>query len=265
MKTRMLLVSARPMPLTANRRSQRGSLVALLPPVHAHAELRQREGQEHVDAVEHDQRADVAARCRAAPPSAADAHEQDAVLGHQAVAQLVEAVRHPRVDRHVGEHARAVEEARLGRDEEQRALADQRDEQEPLTDLQPADVPAAGDALDQDRVQRPAGLVLDAEQQVREQDAAGGERERHRHVEHGALAGRDPRLAQDLQAVRDRLDAGVGAAAEAVGAQERDGDRARSRARPISLPCSRARRSATIGGSSCAWLDDARPRSRSRA
>ena len=57
-----------------------------------------------------------------------------------------------------------------------------------------------------DGVERLAGLVLHVGQQVAEQDAAGGEGERDRHVEHGALAGLGPRLAQDVGAVAHRLD-----------------------------------------------------------
>ena len=52
----------------------------------------------------------------------------------------------------------------------------------------------------------------DVEQQVAEDDAAGGERQRGGHQHHGALAGLHLGLAHDLQPVVDRLDAGVGAA-----------------------------------------------------
>ena len=55
-------------------------------------------------------------------------------------------------------------------------------------------------------------------QQVQQDDAAGGERQRQRHVEHRQLAGAHARLGQRLDVVRDRLDAGVGAAALRVGA-----------------------------------------------
>ncbi len=47
-----------------------------------------------------------------------------------------------------------------------------------------------------------------------------GDRQRQRHVEHGPLACLHPRLAHDLEAVRHRLDAGVGAAAQGIGAHQ---------------------------------------------
>ena len=55
-----------------------------------------------------------------------------------------------------------------------------------------------------------------------------------RHVDHGPLAGLDPRLAHDRQAVGDRLDAGVGAAAQRIGADEEQQQAADARAwRPV--------------------------------
>ena len=89
-----------------------------------------------------------------------------------------------------------------------------------VADGEAAEVPAAEDVLREDGVHRLARRVVDVEQQVADQDAAGGEGQRDRHVDHGPLAGGDARLAHDLEAVRHRLDAGVGAAAEGVGAQQ---------------------------------------------
>ena len=110
-------------------------------------------------------------------------------------------------------------------DEEQRAFAHEREEKESAPELQIAEVPPARHLIDQARVQRTTFLGANVEQEIAEEDAAGGERERRRHVEHRPLASLDARFAQDLQPVRDRLDPGVGAAAHAVGAQKRDRDR----------------------------------------
>ena len=73
---------------------------------------------------------------------------------------------------------------------------------------------------EQHRVERLADLWSDVEQHVAEEDAAGHERQRHRHINHSALAGHVARLAQDGQAVAHRLNSSVGAATEAVGAQK---------------------------------------------
>ena len=58
------------------------------------------------------------------------------------------------------------------------------------------------------------------------------------HVQHGALAGLDLRLPHDRQAVGDRLDAGVGAAAQRVGPDEQqqqaaDAQRGGAMAEPV--------------------------------
>ena len=61
-------------------------------------------------------------------------------------------------------------------------------------------------------------------EQVTEKEERGGKGQRGGHVEHGALAGLHPWLAHDLQAVGDRLDAGVGAAPQGVGPHEEQQD-----------------------------------------
>src|SRR5258706_10429323 len=106
-------------------------------------------------------------------------------------------MRHPRVDRHVREDTRAVEEPRLRRDEEERAFAEEREEKESAPEMDAAEVPPACDLIDEARVQRAAFLRPDVEQQIAEQDATGGERQRRRHVEHRALAGLNAGLAQN--------------------------------------------------------------------
>ena len=55
------------------------------------------------------------------------AHQEHAVAHREPLGQRGEPVRQPRVDRHVRHDARAVEEAGLRRDEQQRALAEQRE------------------------------------------------------------------------------------------------------------------------------------------
>ncbi len=87
-------------------------------------------------------------------------------------------------------------------------------------DVNAEELPVARQPLEHDGVERLAGLGLDVEQQVAEQNSAGDEGQRHGHVDHRALAGLGARLAQDRQAVADRLDPGVRAAAQAVGAKE---------------------------------------------
>ena len=164
-----------------------------------------------------------------------DAHQEDAVLRDEPVGELGEAVRHPRVDRHVREDARAVEEARLRRDEEQRAP-------------RASSVISTNAAPDRDAARRsscpPACRrgprssscprpECTSREQVAEQDAARRERERRGHVEHRALAGLHARLAQDRDAVRDGLDAGVRAAAQRVGAQEERDRCAEARRRAV--------------------------------
>ena len=94
------------------------------------------------------------------------------------------------------------------------------DVDEALADGDAVDLPGAGEGVGEDVVER---LPLDGahgEEQVADHDAGGGEGERDRHVQHRSLAGLDVRLAHDLQAVRDCLDAGVGTAAHRVRAQE---------------------------------------------
>jgi hypothetical protein len=78
----------------------------------------------------------------------------------------------------------------------------------------------ADDAAEYHGVQRLAFDWRRAPQQIQQDDAARGERERGCHVEHRQLAGAHHRLTQRLDVVRDRLDAGVGSAPERVGAQE---------------------------------------------
>ena len=140
-----------------------------------------------------DQRGRRCRRCRAASTRLARAHEQHAVLRREPVGERREAVRQPAVDRHVGHHARPVDEAGLRGDEQQRRLGDQRRaprSQRPTGT--PPMLQAPAKALEQHGVHR---LALDrrhAEEQVGEQDAAGGDGERDGHVDHRPLAGLPP-------------------------------------------------------------------------
>ena len=121
----------------------------------------------------------------------------------------------PGVDGHVGHDARAVDEAGLGADQQQRPLGEDGDQGQGV-----AERPAAVQGVGQDGVERLGLPRRDLQQQVAEEQAAGGEGQRDRHVQHGLLAGLHLGLAQDLHAVGHGLDAGVGAAAQRVGAQE---------------------------------------------
>ena len=148
-----------------------------------HAELREREREEHVDAVEDDQDVDSPLGVEAAPRAPAPPMIRMPFWVTSRSESWAKRVRHPRVDGHVGEHARAVEEAGLRGDEQQRRLREQRERaRTPCPIWRPPTVQSAGQRVEERRVQRAAGLVLDAEQQVGEQDAAGGERQRDRHV-----------------------------------------------------------------------------------
>ena len=82
-------------------------------------------------------------------------------------------------------------------------------------------MPAAGDALEQDRVHRlarPRAARATSRYARRMPPAVIASDDGHQH--HRALGGPHARLAHDADAVRDGLDAGVGAAAERVGAHE---------------------------------------------
>ena len=101
-------------------------LLPVLDPEARHAEVRQREREKHVDRVHDDELLDVAVRVEQRGDRRA-AHEQDAVLHAEALGERREAVRQPRVDRHVRHDARPVDEARLRGDEEEARLGRERD------------------------------------------------------------------------------------------------------------------------------------------
>ena len=106
---------------------------------------------------------------------------------------------------------------------EDRALGDQDDPEEPHAQREAADLPGPDERFDERGVQGLAGDVLNVGQQIAEEQAAGGEGQRGGHQGHGLL----PRLhlgrAQDLQPVRDGLDARVRAGPEAVTPQQDEG------------------------------------------
>ena len=197
--------------------------VAVAHPVDAQAEQRDGEGQEHADAVEHHQQrrnalGAVEDQQRRQP------HHEDAVLGHQARRQVAELVRHPGIGRHVGEHRGAAQKAGVGGDEQQARLEGEHDEQRHLVGEGALPAEALDDGAEGDRVQRLPFDRLRVPQQVQQDDAAGGEGERQRHVEHGELAGVHARLGEHVDVVRHRFQPGVGAAALRVGEQQQRGD-----------------------------------------
>ena len=87
-------------------------------PVPAEAGEGEHEADEDVDRVEHHQ---------LVHPSLGDhqdrngrrRHQQHAVLGHQTVGEMGELMRHPAVDRHIGQRCGSAEKARVGGDEEE--------------------------------------------------------------------------------------------------------------------------------------------------
>ena len=126
------------------------------------------------------------------------------------------------VHRHVGHHPRPVDEPGLRRHHEQQPFGDQGHEDQPVAHGKVREMPAPEDSFREHGVHRLSGHVLDAQQQIADQDARRRQGERDRHVEHRALAGGDARLAHDLEAVGHRLDAGIGAAAHGVRAQQQE-------------------------------------------
>ena len=101
-----------------------------------------------------------------------------------------------------------------------------------VPDVHAAERPAAGDPLEEHGVHRLARRRGRAcHEQVASRMPARRDRERGRHQHHRALRRLHARLAHDADAVRDRLDARVRAAAQRVGAHEAAAARRRSRAR----------------------------------
>ena len=217
-------VNEHPTPLISSLRFQRGSRPPRCPPVHGHPELRQREGDEDVDRVEHHQQVDAGAGADQ-DHARRKTHREHAVLGDQAGAQVGKAPRQPAVGGHRGEHPRTVDKAGLRRDEQQRPFRQQRKRDDRRSDVEARNPPMPGHPLEQHRIEGLSGHRRNVVQHVAEEDAARDEGQRDRHVDHRALAGHGARFAQDRQAVADRLDSGVSAAAEAIGAQEDDRER----------------------------------------
>ena len=189
------------------------------PPVLDHAELAEREGHEDVDGVHHHQRVDGSAGVQQHQERGA-AHQEHAVLHGEAVAEGAEAMRKEGILGQVGHHARAGDESRLRGDEQQQGLRRNGNDHVPVADGERTQVEVAGQHLRQHVVHRLAGHRVDAHQQVSEDDPARGDRQAGGHVDHGPLGGQDPRLPHDVEPVGDRLDAGVGARAQRVGAEE---------------------------------------------
>ena len=128
-------------------------------------------------------------------------------------------MRRPGVERHVGEHARPVEESRLGRDDQQGGFGKQDQNDQRGRESRVRAEEAGENTGKKAGIERLAGLVFDLIQQIAEQDAARRESQRGGHVKHGLFAGFHARLTQDLQPVADCFDAGVSAAAETVSVQ----------------------------------------------
>ena len=189
-----------------------------LPPVAHHAELGQHEGDEDIDAVEHDEQVHRAVG-HDHEDQGAEAHEQDAVLGDEAVREHGEAGRQPAVNGHVGQHPGPVDEPRLGGHKQQQRLGHQGHQHEAAAERRP---PAGGHGVEEHGVERLARHGPDLKEQVADDESDHGDGQGQGHVEHGALAGFFPGFAQDGQAVGHGLDAGIGAGAHAVGVQHEE-------------------------------------------
>ena len=126
----------------------------VLPPVQDHPELRESEGQEHVDRVHDDEVLDRSAGDIQHQQRHA-AHEDDAVIPHQALGQVGEASGRVIVERHVGEHLRAVDDAGLRRDEQESRLRSQHHRQQDFAAAPLPEVPHH--PPEEDGVQRPPG------------------------------------------------------------------------------------------------------------
>ena len=86
-------------------------------------------------------------------------------------------MRRPGVERHIGEHPRAVEKACLGGDNQYRSFGDQRDDHQGRRGRCIAAKKYPVDIGEETCVERFPRLVHHAVEQVTEQDAAGGESE----------------------------------------------------------------------------------------
>ncbi len=188
---------------------------AVLYPVAAQAGQRQAESEEHVNAVQNHQQIDFTAGPQQRG-GGGHPHEQHAVLGHQTGRQVAELVRHPRVGGHVSQHRRPAQEARVGGHQQQAGLEGEGGGQG-AAQARAGQAQVAENGVEHHRVQGLASHWTSVPQQVQQDDAAGGEGQADRHVQHGQFAGAYARLGQRIDVVRHRLDAGVGAAAERIG------------------------------------------------
>jgi hypothetical protein len=102
------------------------------------------------------------------------------------------------VERHIGQHAGAIEKAGLGGDEQQGGGGEHGDPDEARGEGMR---PAGGDLLEEDGVQRFSRMSHGAVQHIGKQQAAHHQGEGDAHVEHGALASGDAGLAENGQAV----------------------------------------------------------------
>ena len=130
-------------------------------------------------------------------------------------------MRHPRIRGHVVQHRRAAEEAGIRCDEQQPRFEHQHDRQQHIVDERVVEPDVLDDVAEEDGIERSALDMPDAPQQIEQQDAASGDRQRRRHIEHRPLAGLHARLGQRIDVVRHCLDTGVGAPTLRVREQQR--------------------------------------------
>ena len=124
-------------------------------------------------------------------------------------------MREPVIHGHVGHDPRPVDESRLGGDKEERPFGKDRDDGQ-----RTADGPAAEEIPGQNGVQGLSGDRAHSDQEIAQENPPGREGQGGGHVDHRLLPGLDSRLAQDLEAIGNRLDPGVRPAAEREGFEE---------------------------------------------
>ena len=128
-------------------------------------------------------------------------------------------MRQPVVDRHVGHDPGSIQKPGLGRHQQQGAFRQDGHQGQPG-----AARPASEDRIGQHGVEGLAFHRRQLSQFIADKQAGRGKGQGGGHIEHGALAGLHPGLSHDLQAVGDRLNAGIGAAPQGVGMDQQQKD-----------------------------------------
>jgi hypothetical protein len=132
-------------------------------------------------------------------------------------------VRHPGVGCHIGEHGRATEVSGVGGHKQKAAFQRQDGPKRRLFDCRGVD----GIRQNGTKCDGVEGFAFDGPhvpKEIEKDYSARREAERNRHIEHRPFAGEHARLRQRLNVVGYRFDAGVGATAQRIRAQEQRND-----------------------------------------